>query len=114
MSPFMQKTHHELARRELLAIDAAGDHEITCESGELWITVEGPQDVILGPGESYSAGKDAVVVVSALRDSTLTLAHPAGCSPACAPHKAGAEWKLAGLLRWRVAPLAASRAPCIG
>lgn len=80
MTRSMQETHYELARRELLAIDAACDHLLKCESGELWITEEGPRDIILGPGESYRAEGAAAVVVSALKASVLAVTHPPATS----------------------------------
>jgi hypothetical protein len=69
-----------------------------------WITVDGPRDIILGPGESYRAEERSALVVSGLRPSVLAVAQPPAGPPA---RRAGAEWVLARLLRWRAEPLAA-------
>lgn len=107
----MQETRFELARRELLAIEAACGHVVRCEAGELWITVDGPRDIVLGPGESYRAEGKGAAVISALRPAELTVTRPEHCAEA---RKEGAEWTLAGLLRWKAAPLAGSPATRIG
>lgn len=103
MAPAMHETRHELAKRELMAIEVACDDLIECESGELWITREGPRDIILAAGESYRAQGREALVVSALRPSVLTLRHPERSAQAC---REGAESIIARLLRRRFGPQA--------
>jgi hypothetical protein len=100
MATITQETRFELARRELVTLADARDQVLTCDSGELWITVDGDRrDIILGPGESYRIERAAPVVVSATRAATLTVAH----TQAFAPRGS----MLASLLNWRFPPLAA-------
>jgi len=111
MAKIVQETRIEMAARELLALGCIEDHELACNSGELWITVDGMQeDIILGPGERWQVTGNTPVVVSALKPSLLvttdarkqaTLAAP------CIGAPARAESILARLLRWRHPGLAA-------
>ncbi|MCZ7654738.1 MAG: DUF2917 domain-containing protein [Rhodocyclaceae bacterium] len=72
MAKIVQETRIEMAARELLALGCIGDHELACNSGELWITVDGMQeDIILGPGERWRVTGNTPVVVSALKPSLL-------------------------------------------
>lgn len=97
---------HELARRELLALDRAKGSRLTCASGEVWITVEGcQQDIILRPGESWRVEDSAPVVISALQPSLLVVAHPQASAPRIAPRQM-AESILLLLRRWQHRPLA--------
>ena len=109
MTENTQATRHqayELAKNELLALDRARGHLLTCASGEVWITVEGcQQDIILQPGKSWRVDDMAPVVVSALQPSLLIVAHPQASAPRIAP-RALAESILRLLRRWQHRPLA--------
>lgn len=103
MARIVQETRYELADGELLALERLRGRELACRSGELWITVDGRfEDIVLGPGQGWTAQDDAPVVVSALKDSQLVVTRE--CRKAT---RARAESLLARLLRWRHAPLAA-------
>lgn len=104
MATIVQYTLFDLARRELLVLSAACDHELTCTAGELWITLDGDsRDLVLGPGESYRVEGKGAVVVSALKASTLNVRHESvsGSRPT------GACRMLYSLLNWEFPPLAA-------
>ncbi len=105
MAKIVQETRIEMAARELLALGCIGGHELACNSGELWITVDGMQeDIILGPGERWRVSGNAPVVVSALKPSLLVTTDSCGQAARAAPcirTHARAESILARLLRWR-------------
>lgn len=106
MARIMQETRFELADRELVALDRAEGQVLACQSGELWITLEGcREDIILGPGQRWRVKGDAPLVVSALKPSVFVASHPRGRQP-CIGSRGRAEWLLAALLRWRHAGLA--------
>lgn len=74
MATITQHTCFELALRELVTLADARGHVLACESGELWITIDGDgRDIILGPGQSHRIGTAAPVVVSAVRPATLSV-----------------------------------------
>lgn len=110
MATILQYTLFELAKRELVVLSDARDHELTCVSGELWITLDGDRrDIILGPGASFRAETRAPIVVSAVAAATLNVRH----SVAAAPRLAGARRMLCSLLNWEFPPLAALPSPLI-
>lgn len=97
---------HELAKCELLALDRAKGHLLTCASGQVWITIEGcHEDIILGPGESWRVDDSGSVVVSAVKSSVLVVASPRTSALRIAPRQM-AESILLLLRRWRHRPLA--------
>lgn len=74
MAQITQVTHCELARRELLSISDARGDLICCNTGELWITVDGDRrDVVLPAGASWRIEGDGAVVVSALQPSAFSV-----------------------------------------
>jgi hypothetical protein len=47
---------------------------VRCTDGSVWITHDGdPKDVVLGPGESYSAPRPGSMLVHALRPSAVEM-----------------------------------------
>ena len=47
---------------------------VRCTDGSVWITHDGdPKDVVLGPGDSYSARRPASMLVHALRSSAVEM-----------------------------------------
>jgi hypothetical protein len=55
-----------------LRVEHAEVLEIQCVSGVLWITQEGdPCDRFIGPGESFSAGRRGVTLVTALEPTVV-------------------------------------------
>ena len=47
---------------------------VRCTAGSVWITHDGdPKDVVLAPGESYSAPRPAAMLVHALRSSAVEM-----------------------------------------
>lgn len=108
MNHHRQDRHRELAVRELVVIDDALNHQITCHAGELWITVDGDRrDIILAAGRHWRAEVGGPIVISGLAPSVFSLAHPPHCREACQARRQGAEWALALLRRWKLPPLAA-------
>lgn len=108
MDTMMQENRYTLAARELLALSTSSPSIVRCLDGELWITQAGDQrDIILRPGESWhdEANNDEIVI-SALRASTLTLAHESAGTRPATPRREGAAWTLAALRRWKHPPLA--------
>lgn len=110
MATITQETRFELAARELVSIANARDQLLTCDSGELWITVEGdPRDLILKSGSHWRIDSNAEVIISAIRDSTLHLGHQQSLgSLACSARR-----MLFSLKSWEFPPLAAFPAQLI-
>lgn len=105
MAKIVQETRVELAEGELLALERADGQMLSCQSGELWITLDGSQeDIILGAGQNWRVTGDHPVVVSALQDSLLVSTHPG--SARHVGTRGRAEAILAALLRWKHSPLA--------
>ncbi|MDP1732863.1 MAG: DUF2917 domain-containing protein [Sulfuritalea sp.] len=101
MANIVQETRIELANREVLALGCIEGHVLACQSGELWITLDGSrEDIILGPGQSWQVTGNAPIVVSALKPSLLVTTDPRGRVP-CIGSRARAESILTALLRWR-------------
>lgn len=104
MATIVQYTLFELARRELVVLSDARDHELICTAGELWITQDGDgNDIVLGPGKSCRVEGKAPVVVSALQASTLSVRHES----ADRARLAGARRLLYSVMNWEFPPLAA-------
>lgn len=111
MARLVQETRYHLSKREAVAIDDAREHLLRCESGELWITLDGDRrDIILAAGDSLSTRGRVLVAISALQPSTLVVTHPTAAPPC----RFGAEAALALLRRWRFPPLAAFSSARIG
>lgn len=78
MALITQVTRCELSRRELLTLADVEDHVVACESGELWITLDGDRrDVLLAAGERWRVPGKESVVVSALQASVFRVERPA-------------------------------------
>lgn len=74
MALITQVTHCELARREMLRISDARGDLIRCNTGELWITLDGDlRDVVLSAGANWRIEGDGPVVVSALQPSAFSI-----------------------------------------
>ena len=66
-----------LERNAVLAFDHARRARILCTYGALWITLDDdPRDIILAAGESFVVDRDARVLVTAVRPSSLLLLDP--------------------------------------
>jgi hypothetical protein len=103
-----------LERRELLVIDDARGHRITCESGELWLTQDGDRrDIILPTGQSWLVDRPGPLVLSALAPSRATLAQTRPGQPVAQPRREGATELLTRIRRWRFRPLAGFPTPTI-
>lgn len=110
MATITQETRFDLAKSELITLSEIPDHVLNCKRGELWITVDGDRrDIILAPGESWRIESRETVVITALKASTLNVAH---CQ-AYAPRMAGARSLLVSLLQWEVPPLSSFPSPLI-
>lgn len=104
MATITQETRFELSRHELVTVSDARAHEIRCESGELWITLDGDRrDIILGAGKAWRIDGDGAVAISALRDSTLRLCRQQSFGDRVMGR---AHNVLVSLLNWEFPPLA--------
>lgn len=104
----------DLERRELLVIDDARGHRITCERGELWLTQDGDRrDIILPAGHGWLVDQPGPLVLSALAPSRATLAQTRPGQPVGRPRRQGAAELLTRIRRWRFRPLAGFPAPTI-
>jgi hypothetical protein len=64
----------QIGLRELVVIDDARGHVLTCESGELWLTQNGDQrDIILPAGQSWRVDRSGPLVLSAFQPAVATL-----------------------------------------
>ncbi len=74
MAEILQETRVSVATDEVLEIRLAGGDELSCASGEVWITAEGNlEDIILGPGQNWRVPDNAKLAVSAFRPAVLLL-----------------------------------------
>lgn len=84
----MTRSTIHLARDGLISIRGAQDTRIFCQSGSLWLTLEGDiRDVVLEPGESHAIGNGGLAVITALRPSVALLTQEP--PPAAAPRSVG-------------------------
>lgn len=68
-----------LPHRQMLRLPHPEGQLIVCNTGTLWVTVEGePEDHVLEAGDCFLARTDAPVVVEALSLASMTV-HPAAC-----------------------------------
>lgn len=103
MATITQETRFELFRDELITLSDAKNHVVSCNSGQLWITLDGErQDIILAPGETYRIDSAATVSISALQAATLEVRH----QEAFGPRASGARRLLVSLLNWEFPALA--------
>jgi len=64
----------ELQKGAILVRPRPRGVQLQVVSGEVWITHDGDlKDVVLGPGERYTAEQNARMLVSALEDATVLL-----------------------------------------
>lgn len=104
----------DLERRELLVIDDAWGHLVTCERGELWLTQDGDRrDIILPAGHAWLVDRPGPLVLSALAPSRATLAQTIPGRTLGRPRREGAACLLSRIRRWRFRPLAGFPAPKI-
>lgn len=97
----------DLERHELLVIDDARGHLVTCESGELWLTQDGDRlDIILPAGHAWLVDRTGPLVLSALARSRATLAQTRPGRAVSRPYRNGAAALLTRIRRWRFRPLA--------
>ena len=74
MANLRQEILFDLAPHEAFTLAGAGGHLLTCTRGGLWITVEGDAaDVVLGPGDVLRIANRRPVVISALKNGSLSL-----------------------------------------
>jgi hypothetical protein len=107
MSDIRQVQRLELGLRELVIIDDARGQQLSCESGELWITQDGDRrDIIVPAGKSWRIDRAGPLVVSALKPAVATLTHAQSGRAASVPRRQGAESILALIRRWRFPTLA--------
>ncbi len=71
-----QRAQLNLADDEVARLDDAFGSRLEVTSGFVWITVDGDRgDTVLGAGDSYVVGYDAVVTVSAIRGAASVRLH---------------------------------------
>jgi hypothetical protein len=108
MATIRQEARLELERRELVTLGAAGPQTLLCETGEVWITLDGGgADLFLRAGEALRLAGAAGTVVSALRPSTLRLTADGPLARICDPSRGRAPWLWARRLRWKFPALSA-------
>ena len=62
----------QLSRSQLVRFVAGGNATVRCVRGSLWITQDGnPQDLVIQPGEVFTADSNAALLVYALQDNSL-------------------------------------------
>jgi Protein of unknown function (DUF2917) len=67
-----------IARQQTLRLPAALGQRIECLEGCLWITMDhDPRDVVVMPGEAFTADRHQRVLVHALQPSCVRLVRPA-------------------------------------
>lgn len=110
MATIMQEVRFELDRREIVSITKARGQILSCESGELWITVGGEtHDIILRSGQEWHIDGNAEVVISALHASRFKVRH----SQALGSLADSARRMLFSLRHWEFPPLASFPAQLI-
>jgi hypothetical protein len=64
----------DLQRGKLLSLRGAG-RTVTAHAGTVWITEEGRlDDVVLGPGESFTLGHRGLALIEAIGDASISFA----------------------------------------
>lgn len=65
-----------MQERSIYSLADAADVEIVCDEGAVWVTLDDdPRDVVLEPGERYSATQHRRLLISALSQSRVSLSH---------------------------------------
>lgn len=83
-SPLHPRTIH-LPHQAIHTLPDAAGIPIECCSGSVWITLDDdPRDIVLGPGESFTAGSHRRALVSALSNARIRIAAPPQSAP-CVP-----------------------------
>ena len=104
MATITQETRLELASHELVSLSGMRGYTVSCESGELWITIDGDgRDMILPAGRQLSITSDAEVVISALKDTVFHLRHRRPFGQRAMGRMRSA---VVSLLNWEMPPLA--------
>ncbi|HTY03091.1 MAG TPA: DUF2917 domain-containing protein [Rhodocyclaceae bacterium] len=107
MSDNRQVRRFTIGPRVLRVIDDARGQLLSCECGELWITLDGDhRDIILSAGSAWRVDRTGPVVLSAFRPARATLAHLLPGRAASLPRRDGAAALLDRILRWRFPALA--------
>ncbi len=79
-----------LRARGLARLPDATSSRIVCESGSVWITIDGdPRDIVLMPGESFRVDRRAGVLMYALEDTCLRIDTGVQASSEASPSEAG-------------------------
>ena len=74
MRQTLQDTDVELAAGAILSLSNVRDLIVTCDAGELWITLDGDRrDIILSRGGSLAVARNVRIVINALRSSRIRL-----------------------------------------
>ena len=72
-----------LERRALFQVSDAAGVQMACQSGSLWITLDGdPRDILLDAGDRYTATEHRRALIYALEPSTVRLAMAPAAAPA--------------------------------
>ena len=80
----------DLTARDLYRHEGAAEATLACASGSLWITLDhDPRDIVLVPGERWTAPANRRVIVYALEDAALRIAPVAEVRSS---RTAGREW----------------------
>jgi hypothetical protein len=67
----------DLRAHQIVRFDDATGVAIVCLRGELWLTQDGDlDDVILGPGESFTLDRPGLALIEALKASSLRVEVP--------------------------------------
>ncbi|MCE9641403.1 MAG: DUF2917 domain-containing protein [Betaproteobacteria bacterium] len=75
----MTKKHmkHHMARFEGLALRDAGGSTVICESGSIWLTMEGDsRDIVLEPGDSFTVARAGLTLLAAQQPSVVQVRAP--------------------------------------
>jgi hypothetical protein len=63
----------DLHRGRLLRLRRAAGKTVTAHAGSVWITEEGRlDDVLLGPGESFTLGRRGLTLIEAIGDASIS------------------------------------------
>lgn len=65
----------DLQRGRLLSLRRGAGKTVTAHAGAVWITEEGRlDDVVLGPGESFTLGRRGLALIEAIGDASISFA----------------------------------------
>jgi ferric-dicitrate binding protein FerR (iron transport regulator) len=72
MNMTKKHTKHRMERFQGLALRDAGGSTVTCESGSVWLTMEGDsRDIVLAPGESFTVDRAGLTLLAAQQPSVV-------------------------------------------